>query len=52
MLRTLRVDRLPEGWLGKNHALYRGAEEAGGEWLLFTDADVRFSPDCLGDAID
>jgi glycosyltransferase involved in cell wall biosynthesis len=46
-LEPLRIDRLPDGWLGKNHALYRGAEEAGGEWLLFTDADVRFSPDCV-----
>jgi glycosyltransferase involved in cell wall biosynthesis len=46
-LRPLEVEVLPEGWLGKNHALYRGAAEAGGEWLLFTDADVRFSPDCL-----
>ncbi|HEX5849387.1 MAG TPA: glycosyltransferase [Rubrobacter sp.] len=46
-LRMLKVDRLPDGWLGKNHALYRGAAEACGEWLLFTDADVRFSPDCL-----
>jgi glycosyltransferase involved in cell wall biosynthesis len=46
-LRPLEVEVLPEGWLGKNHALYYGAAEAGGEWLLFTDADVRFSPDCL-----
>ena len=46
-LRILKIDQLPDGWLGKNHALYRGAAEAGGEWLLFTDADVRFSPDCL-----
>jgi hypothetical protein len=46
-LRPLEVEELPYGWLGKNHALYRGAAEAGGEWLLFTDADVRFSPDCL-----
>jgi hypothetical protein len=50
-LEPLRIDRLPDGWLGKNHALYRGAEEAGGEWLLFTDADVRFGPGCIGDAI-
>jgi cellulose synthase/poly-beta-1,6-N-acetylglucosamine synthase-like glycosyltransferase len=46
-LRPLEVEELPEGWLSKNHALYCGAAEAGGEWLLFTDADVRFSPDCL-----
>jgi glycosyltransferase involved in cell wall biosynthesis len=50
-LRPLEIDELPEGWLGKNHALYRGAAEAEGEWLLFTDADVRFSPDCVGLAI-
>ena len=46
-LRHLRVDRLPEGWLGKNHALWLGAGEAEGGWLLFTDADVRFAPDCV-----
>ena len=50
-LRSLKVDQLPDGWLGKNHALYRGAEEAGGEWLLFPDGDVRFVPGSIEDAI-
>ncbi len=51
-LRKIRVNGLPEGWLGKNHALWLGAAEAAGEWFLFTDADVRFSPGCLRTAVE
>ena len=50
-LRVSNVDSLPAGWLGKTHALYAGAGEAKGEWLLFTDADVVFSPDCVARAV-
>jgi len=46
-LKVLRLDALPPGWLGKTHALASGARAASGEWLLFTDADVHFTPDAL-----
>jgi cellulose synthase/poly-beta-1,6-N-acetylglucosamine synthase-like glycosyltransferase len=50
-LRVSNVDSLPEGWLGKTHALYTGAARATGDWLLFTDADVIFSADCTEKAV-
>ena len=46
-LRVVHVERLPDGWLGKPHGLQRAYEASSGEWLLFTDADVRFKPDVL-----
>ncbi len=50
-LRVLHVQELPPEWLGKTHAMWRGASESSGEWVLFTDADVIFRPDCLRLAI-
>lgn len=47
LLRTIRLDTLPEGWTGKSHAAAAGAKQATGEWLLFTDADTEHLPGSL-----
>jgi glycosyltransferase involved in cell wall biosynthesis len=49
--RAIHVKELPAGWLGKPHALQQAYEASSGEWLLFTDADVRFKADVLRRAI-
>jgi glycosyltransferase involved in cell wall biosynthesis len=46
-LRVIHHRELPPGWLGKTHAMWTATNEASGEWLLFTDADVLFKPDSL-----
>ena len=46
-IRPIHIEVLPQGWLGKVHALHRGVQQAKGEWILFCDADVHFSPNLL-----
>ena len=42
--RVVRLPGPPAGWSGKAYACHRGAAEAQGDWLLFTDADTHHAP--------
>ena len=46
-LKVIHLRDLPAGWLGKPHALQKAYESSTGEYLVFTDADVKFRPDAL-----
>ncbi|HEX8676133.1 MAG TPA: glycosyltransferase family 2 protein, partial [Segetibacter sp.] len=47
----IHLNELPNGWLGKSHALYQAYLNSMEEWLLFTDGDVIFKPDTLTKAV-
>ncbi|MFZ3243968.1 MAG: glycosyltransferase family 2 protein [Candidatus Acidiferrales bacterium] len=51
-LRVLQAGELPRGWVGKNHALWIGAQAAKCDWLLFTDADTVLHPDAAERAME
>ena len=46
-LKVLHIQKLPENWIGKNYAMHIAAQQASGDYLLFTDGDVVFAPDAL-----
>jgi len=50
-LRVLDAGPLPDGWVGKNHAAWQGAQRASGTWLLFTDADALHLKDSTARAL-
>ena len=50
-LDAIHISDLPEGWLGKTFALMVATENSDSEYLLFTDADVLFSPSVLRRAL-
>jgi glycosyltransferase involved in cell wall biosynthesis len=43
---------LPPGWSGKSNAMFSGAQQACGQWLLFTDADTVHKPGSLARSLD
>ncbi len=52
-LLVVHVAELPDGWLGKNHALQVGSESPGADavWFLFTDGDVLFQAGAVRKAV-
>jgi cellulose synthase/poly-beta-1,6-N-acetylglucosamine synthase-like glycosyltransferase len=45
------VAELPDGWLGKSHALHIGTANVDTDWILFTDGDAQLAPDAIARAI-
>ncbi len=50
-LRLLESGGLPDGWVGKNYALWVGVQQAKCAWLLFTDADAEHQRDSASRAL-
>ncbi|HEU5311084.1 MAG TPA: glycosyltransferase family 2 protein [Candidatus Eisenbacteria bacterium] len=50
-LAVLHLATLPEGWIGKPHALHVAAFEARTEWILFTDGDIQLAADTARRAV-
>lgn len=51
VLKVIHIQELPPRWLGKTHAMWTACQQATGDWLLFTDADVLFKPETVRRAI-
>lgn len=49
-IKLIHAPPLPDGWLGKTHALHVGANSATGTFILFTDADVIFFKEVIAQA--
>ena len=50
-LEVVHISDLPAGWIGKTHAMWTAGNQANGDWLLFTDADVLFKPEAVRRAV-
>ena len=50
-VRAIHITELPEGWLGKVHALHTGLAASDGQFVLLTDADVHFANGALRKAV-
>lgn len=46
-LRVIHIHELPEGWMGKTHAMALAARQCTTDWILFTDGDIFYRPDAI-----
>jgi glycosyltransferase involved in cell wall biosynthesis len=49
--RVIKGQPLQEGWLGKNYACHQLAQHAGGQYLLFLDADEQIENGLINSAV-
>ncbi|MEM8874810.1 MAG: glycosyltransferase family 2 protein, partial [Planctomycetota bacterium] len=50
-LSAVHIESLPNGWLGKCHALWSATRSVDTDWLLFIDSDVLVEPGALRDTL-
>lgn len=50
-LKVIHLSELPEGWLGKNHAMHAGSQHAIEDLILFTDGDILYEPRAIAAAV-
>lgn len=50
-VRLLEEPPLPPGWIGKSWACDQGARASQSDWILFTDADVRYAPEAVAETV-
>ncbi|MFP4354595.1 MAG: glycosyltransferase [Phycisphaerae bacterium] len=41
-IRVIEIEDLPDGWMGKNHAVHVASQQTSRPWMLMTDADCVF----------
>jgi glycosyltransferase involved in cell wall biosynthesis len=49
--KVIKGSKLPDGWIGKNHACHQLAQQSDGKYLLFLDADEEVKQGLINSAV-